>query len=197
MISGPIAAADPTDQQTEDPAGQEIAAAPIRRLGPLSEVARRGKLDFFLPMLPKTARILDVGCGDNWFAGAAGSRGWKNVTGLDLYPPADIVGNVFNWRDLGLAPHSFDAVVAFEFVEHGDFSDPLHDLLKPDGVLMLTTPIPRADPLLRVLEKLRVLQLRSSPHTHLVDLRHFRRFQIVERRVKAAVSQWAVLSPET
>lgn len=169
--------------------------APARRLGPLSGVARRGKVKHFLPMLPKSARILDIGCADNWFSRAAAAEGWHGVVGVDLCPGADIVGDIFKWRDLGLEPHSFDAIVAFEVVEHGDFSQPFHDLLKPDGLLMLTTPVPRLDPLLRVMESLRLLQQRTSPHTHLVDLRQFPRFAVVERRIKAAMSQWAVLRP--
>ena len=167
-----------------------------RRLGPLSWVARNGKLDFFLPMLPKSARILDLGCADNWFKGAAADRGWNNVVGIDLAPPADIVGDVNCWKELGLAAHSFDAVVAFEVVEHGDFSKPIHDLLKPDGLLMVTTPVPRWDPVCRGLEVLHLLQKRTSPHSHLIDLRDFPRFKVVDRRVKAVISQWAVLRPE-
>ena len=167
-----------------------------RRLGPLSWVARNGKLDFFLPMLPKSARILDLGCADNWFKGAAAERGWRNVVGIDLAPPADVVGDVNRWRELGLEPHSFDAIVAFEVVEHGDFSQPMHDLLKPDGFLMVTTPVPRWDPVCRAFEALHLLQKRTSPHTHLVDLRSFPRFTVVDRRVKAVISQWAVLRPQ-
>jgi len=171
------------------------AQGPKRRVGPLSEVARRRKVRYFLDHLPRSARILDVGCADNWFKAAAARRGWTNVIGLDLQPPADVVGDIFNWRSLDLEPHSFDAIVAFEVVEHGDFTEPLHDLLKPDGYLMLTTPVPGMDWVCRALETLRLLQRRTSPHDYLVDLRHFPRFEIVERRIKAGVSQWGILRP--
>jgi 2-polyprenyl-3-methyl-5-hydroxy-6-metoxy-1,4-benzoquinol methylase len=165
------------------------------RLGPLSNLARRGKLDYFLPKVPHQARILDVGCSDNWFHDAAAARGWPNVIGLDLKPPADIVGDVARWRELGLEPHSFDAVVAFELLEHADLAQPIRDLLKPDGLLFATTPIPRMDPFCRVMERLHLLQQRTSPHTHLLDLRQLEGFEVVERRIKALVSQWGVLRP--
>lgn len=168
---------------------------PKRRLGPLSGVARRGKIKFFLERLDPSARILDVGCADNWFKQAAAAQGFGHVTGLDLHPPADVVGDVREWRSLGLHAHSFDAIVAFEVIEHGNFSDPFHELLKPSGVLMATTPVPMFDPLCQVMEALRLLQRRTSPHTNLTDLRALRRFDTVERRVKAGVSQWAVLRP--
>jgi 2-polyprenyl-3-methyl-5-hydroxy-6-metoxy-1,4-benzoquinol methylase len=170
-----------------------VAAAPS--LGPLSKVARRGKLSYFLPKVPTDARILDIGCSDNWFKRSAGARGWTNVTGLDLHPPADIVGNVFNWRELDLEPHSFDAVVAFEVLEHGDFGLPIRDLLKPNGLLFATTPIPRMDPFCLMMERLRLLQRRTSAHTHLTDLRQLAGFDVVEWRTKAFVSQWGVLRP--
>lgn len=175
-----------------DPGGPPVA---LPRLGPLSWYARRGKLDAFLPKLARDAAILDVGCADGWFKRAAAERGWTNVTGVDLLPTADIVGDITCWRELGLEPHSVDAIVAFEIVEHGDFSVAFHDLLKPDGLLILTTPVPAMDPVCRVLERLRLLQQRTSPHTHLVDLRRFPKFEVVERRVRAGVSQWAVLRP--
>lgn len=164
-------------------------------LGPLSWYARRGKVKFFLHRLPKDGVILDVGCADNWFKRAAAECGWTNVVGLDLCPSADIVGDVSHWRELGLEPHSIDAIIAFEVVEHGDFSEPLHDLLKPDGQLVVTTPIPRMDPVCRFLERLRLLQRRTSPHTHLTDLRRYPRFEVVERHTRAGVSQWAILRP--
>ncbi|MHB1534526.1 MAG: class I SAM-dependent methyltransferase [Acidimicrobiales bacterium] len=163
--------------------------------GPLSEIARRGKINFFLSRVGREARILDVGCSDNWFKKAAGARGWNNVTGIDLAPPADIVGSIFDWRNLGLVAHSFDAVVAFEVVEHGDFSRPIWDLLKPGGLLFATTPVPALDPICQILEQLYLLQRRTSPHSHLTDLRRLPLFEPVEHRVKAVISQWAVLRP--
>ena len=167
------------------------------RKGPLSDLARQGKLKYFLRRVDKQAVILDIGCSNNWFKDAAGARGWSNVVGLDLYPPADIVGDVLEWRSLGLEPHSFDAIVAFEVIEHGDFSRVMWDLLKPDGLLFATTPIPRMDPACRVLERMGLLQRRTSPHTHLTDLRRLPYFSVLERRIRAGVSQWAVLRPDT
>jgi SAM-dependent methyltransferase len=173
----------------------ETAREAPRRLGPLSEYARRKKVDYFLQRLPKDARILDVGCGDNWFKGAASERGFRDVVGLDLHAPADIVGDLTDWRTLGLEPHSFDAIIAFEILEHGDFAQPLHDLLKPDGQLIVTTPLPQMDVMCRLLETLRLLQQRGSPHTHLTDIRRLPLFDCEERRIRAGISQWGILRP--
>jgi hypothetical protein len=44
-----------------------------------------------------------------------------------------------------------------------------------------------------VLERARLLQRRTSPHTHLTDLRTIPGFEVVDYKVKAGISQWAVL----
>ena len=161
----------------------------------ISQIAREKKLQFFFGQLRRDAKILEVGCADGWVEKWAHERGWTNITGLDLMPPADVVGDIREWRSLGLEAHSFDAIIAFEVVEHGDFSSPLHDLLRPDGRLMATTPVPHMDWLCQVGEAAGLLQRRTSPHTHLVDLREFPRFQAVKHQVKGLVSQWGVLRP--
>ncbi len=164
-----------------------------RRLGPLSGVARRGKLSYFLDRLASDARILDVGCADGWFGEAARARGFTNVLGCDLDGPADVVGDIRAWRDLGLEPHSFDAIVAFEVIEHGDFARTFWELLKPGGLLCATTPIPHMDGFCEALERVRLLQGRGSTHTHLTDLRELREFEPLTYAHKAFVSQWGLL----
>jgi 2-polyprenyl-3-methyl-5-hydroxy-6-metoxy-1,4-benzoquinol methylase len=166
------------------------------QLGPLSQVARRGKVNFFLPKVSQDARILDLGCADNWFKKVAAERGWDNVVGMDLFAPADIIGDVRNWRDIGVPEHSFDIVVAFEVLEHGDYAESVWHMLKPDGLLFATTPVPRMDPVCKMMEALHLLQRRTSPHSHLIDLRELEYFEVIERHIKAGVSQWAILRPQ-
>ena len=161
----------------------------------LSDYARRRKLEWFFRDVPKDARILDVGCADGWVGRWLRERGWTDVTGIDLQPPADHVGDVRRWRELGLTGRSFDVIVAFEVVEHADLADALHELVAADGRLFATTPVPRLDWACRLMERVGMLQQRTSPHTHLVDLRRYPRFRPVARTVKGLVSQWGVLAP--
>jgi Methyltransferase domain len=187
---------EPATSLTESP--QEPQSVPPEvdyRLGPLSWLARWGKLRYFLPRIDVNAQVLDIGCADNWFKRAAAEKGITGVTGLDLRPPADIVGDVMKWQELGLQPHSFDVIVAFEVFEHGPFAETAWDLLRPDGQLMLTTPLPQMDGACKVLERLHMLQQRTSPHSHLCDVRKLSSFEVVDRRIKAGISQWGVLRP--
>lgn len=161
----------------------------------ISEIAREKKLQFFFGQIRRDAKILEVGCADGWAEKWARERGWTRITGLDLMPPANIVGDIREWKTLGLDAHYFDVILAFGVLEHGDFAAPLHDLLRPDGRLMATTPVPHMDWLCKVGEAAGLLQRRTSPYTHLIDLRRVPRFEAVEYQVKGLVSQWGVLRP--
>ena len=158
----------------------------------LSTLARRKKERFFFDDLPKSARVLEVGAGSGWVGEYLKSRGWSNYVGLDVVPPADVVGDVREYAALGLAPGSFDAVVAFEVVEHVDCFRACHDLLRPGGRMLITTPLPHRDWVMKALEAVGLNQRRTSPHDHLVYLDRVPLF--AEKRVKvvAGLSQWGV-----
>jgi 2-polyprenyl-3-methyl-5-hydroxy-6-metoxy-1,4-benzoquinol methylase len=178
-------------------AGRSQTAEPYARWGGwLSRAIREKKCSYFFSYVSKDAKILDVGCADGWVGRWAREHGWTDLTGLDVVPPADVVGEIERWDELGLGPHSFDVVVAFEVVEHGDFAGHLHELVKPGGLLLVTTPRPQWDWLCQVLEWMRILQKRTGPHSHLVDMPDYPGFQVVAYTVRGLVSQWAVLRAE-
>ncbi len=160
----------------------------------LSDYARRRKIRFFLDPLPKSARILEVGSGGGWVGDYLRANGWTNYVGLDIVPPADIVGDVRDWRALGLEEASFDAIVAFEVVEHVDCWQACHDLLKPGGRMLITTPLPHRDWVMKTLEALGLNQRRTSPHDHLTYLERVPLFAQKEVKVVAGLSQWGVFT---
>jgi 2-polyprenyl-3-methyl-5-hydroxy-6-metoxy-1,4-benzoquinol methylase len=159
----------------------------------LSDLARRKKLDWFFRDVPRDARILEIGCGSGWLRHALAERGFTGYVGMDLAPPADIVGDVNRWRDAGLAPASFDVVVGFEVVEHVDCFEAVHELLAPGGAFFVTTPVPSRDWVMQLLEHAGLNQKRTSPHDRLVDLRTVPRFAEKRVEVKGGLAQWGVL----
>lgn len=159
----------------------------------LSDYAQRKKIRHFLEPLAKDARILEIGCGSRWVGSYLKANGWSNYVGADLVSPADIVGDIRDWRSLGLAPASFDAIVAFEVIEHVDLTAEALALLKPGGLLLLTSPVPHMDWFMKLLEAVGLNQRRTSPHDHLVYLEDLRWFEAVSLRRVAGLSQWGIL----
>ncbi|MGH8094363.1 MAG: class I SAM-dependent methyltransferase [Chthoniobacterales bacterium] len=160
---------------------------------PVQAWARNARVRFFLPQLHSGDRILEIGPGDGWFKKAlAGSMRVDYVT-IDVNAPADVRGDVREWRQCGLKPQSFDAIVAFEVVEHTPCFRECHDLLKSGGHLLITTPMPRFDSLLRMFENLHLTQKRTSEHTNLVSVKTVPGFILEKVRYPFGLGQWAVL----
>lgn len=160
----------------------------------LSELARKRKIAHFVAPIPKDAAILEVGSGAGWVGEHLRRNGWTRYVGMDLVGPADVVGDIRQWRSLGLAPESFDVIIAFEVVEHVDCFRECHDLLKPGGRLLLTSPVPHMDWVMKLLENLGLNQRRTSPHDHLVYFADVPWSGTREIRTVGFLAQWAVFT---
>jgi 2-polyprenyl-3-methyl-5-hydroxy-6-metoxy-1,4-benzoquinol methylase len=158
----------------------------------LSDYARKKKIYYFLESIPKEARILEVGCGSGWALEYLRGQGWQHSWGVDIRPPADYVGDIRRWRELGLDSESFDVIIAFEVVEHVACFRECYDLLKPGGKLLLTSPLPRMDWFMKLLETLGLNQKRTSPHDCLVDFATVPEFERKDIRIVGCLSQWGV-----
>jgi SAM-dependent methyltransferase len=109
--------------------------------------------------VPKSARVLDVGCSESLLSHELLARGYE-VWGIDindyLCKPAAMVFVKQDARNTGLPSNFFDAVVCVSTIEHiglpvygqenvdldGDIKAvrEFHRILKPGGYLILTTP---------------------------------------------------------
>jgi 2-polyprenyl-3-methyl-5-hydroxy-6-metoxy-1,4-benzoquinol methylase len=134
----------------------------------VSEISRRRKLRLLMKFLQPGASVLEVGAGSGWFSGQLRDHGYA-VTTFDLVPPADLVGDINRWQELGIPPHSFDAVVALEVIEHVDCLATLRSVCKVGGLIMLSSPHPRWDWVMKLLELGGLTQGRTSAHDHLTD----------------------------
>jgi SAM-dependent methyltransferase len=162
----------------------------------LSRYAAAKKINYFAQRIPKSAHILEVGCGSGWAGQYLRQNGWKNYVGLDLFPPADVVGDIRNWRELNLKPASFDVILAFEVVEHVDCFRECYDLLRPGGMLMATTPVPHMDWAMKFLEWVGLNQKRTSPHDHLCYLATVPHFEAREVKTIAFLAQWGIFTKQ-
>ena len=162
----------------------------------LSSYARKKKIHYFLEPIAKDASILEIGSGGGWVGQYLRQGGWTGYVGLDLRQPADFVGDIRDWRTLGLAAESFDYMIAFEVVEHVDCFQECYDLLKPTGKLLLTSPVPKMDWVMKWLEIIGLNQKRTSPHDFLVDLTTVDIFPVKRVRLVAGLSQWGVFAKQ-
>ena len=164
----------------------------MKRRALFSEVARHRKEAYFLDRIGPDAKVLEVGSANGWAEKHLRARGRIHYTGLDLHAPANIVGDIRNWKTLGLESASFDVIIAFEVVEHVNCFQEFHDLLKPGGLLMLTSPVPSMDWLCRWLERRGLNQQRTSPHDHLIRFRDIPLFEPLELRTVGLIAQWGI-----
>jgi len=158
----------------------------------LSDVAKQNKIKYFLIDIPKNHKILEIGSGSGWVSDYLKNNGWENYTGIDIVPPAEIVGDIHNWKTLGLEENSFDVIIAFEVIEHVDCFKDCFDLLKPEGKLLLTTPYPLMDWFLILLEFLGLNQKRTSTHNNLVYLKKVSIFKNKKIKIILFLSQWGI-----
>lgn len=158
----------------------------------LSDYARKKKMDYFINSIPKNARILEIGCAGGWLGKYLKDNSWDNYLGIDIEPPADIVGDILNWKELGVKESSFDVIIAFEVVEHVNPFKEFFDILSPGGILLLTSPVPGMDWLCKVLEVFGLNQKRTSVHDNLIDFHKIPYFEAVEIKTIAFMSQWGI-----
>lgn len=116
---------------------------------------------------------------------------------LHSVPPAEIVGDINNWQQLGIKAKSYDYIVAFEVLEHVDLLNSCWNILKDDGKLLVTTPVPSKDWVLKLLESIGLNQKRTSPHSNLIDLDKIKYFKAAFLKRKLGLSQWAILVKDT
>lgn len=160
----------------------------------LSQYAQTKKIEYFLNRIPKQAKILEIGSGSGWVCSHLKQNGYNYYVGIDIEPPADLVGDIRDWKTLGLKEQSFDVIIAFEVVEHVDCFKECFELLKPGGMLMLTSPVPHLDWVMKSLEFIGLNQKRTSPHDHLVYFEDVPFFKVKNIRVIGLLSQWGIFT---
>ena len=156
---------------------------------------QKKRIEYFLKNISKEAKILEIGCGDGWLGDYLKHNGFNGYVSIDIAAKADIAGNICNWRNIELLNEaSFDIIIAFEVVEHVDCFQACYDLLKPGGRLMLTTPIPHMDWIMKILECLGLNQKRTSPHDHLVYLNDVKWSGHKNINIIWFLSQWGIFT---
>jgi SAM-dependent methyltransferase len=137
-------------------------------LEPLLARLRSRRAEALIPAHLRAGRILDIGCGSSPYF--LSHTYFAEKFAVDqLAPPAETSSIQFHQLDLNRRPELpfadgyFSVVTMLAVAEHLDpgalerlFAE-CHRALSPGGRLVLTTPTPVADPLLRLLARLRLV----------------------------------------
>jgi hypothetical protein len=97
---------------------------------------------FFDDYIDTDSRILEIGPGDGWLGAYLVHAGFLRYRRLHSQPPADIVGHLRDWRELGLEPASGEILIAFDGLPTPASYRDCWELLVPGGRLFVVAPIP-------------------------------------------------------
>jgi len=102
------------------------------------------QIEAFFNSIPKTYKILDLGCGEGYLVERYRQLGY-NIIGLDLNYSSDVVkkGDI---RHTPFEDGEFDTILCLDVLEHLNFSDQdpalkeIHRILKKNGIALLSLP---------------------------------------------------------
>lgn len=126
----------------------------------LERTLRRLRLKKIIRHIPANSRVVDLGCGYDYYLLRSVMARIKSAVAIDLSvqpssdPAIQTIAHDLN-TPLPLPANTFDAAVSMANLEH--LSNPLgllkeaQRILKPGGVLILTTPSTYAQPILEFL----------------------------------------------
>lgn len=131
---------------------------------PIDRLVRRLRTRAVRRFVPADSRVLDVGCGlDNWLVRtmASGPTPTWCPDSLGIDPDLELEDRQGRRSTVDAVaveqPGSFDVVTSFAVIEHlppeivGDHLRSMLATLRPGGRIVLTTPTPRARPVLEFL----------------------------------------------
>jgi hypothetical protein len=163
----------------------------LKRAGGRAEREQRRRIAFFFhDYLDPDSRILELGPAAGALEPYLREAGLNRYVRLDGAPPADLVGDVRAWRELGLEAASFDLVIAFDRPQYADCLGACYELLKPGGYLFVVAPIPGREWLARLLAALRLRRAPGAPPARRVDAGQLGGFRLVASRRVGGVEQW-------
>lgn len=143
--------------------------------------------------LKKNWKILDLGCGDMWLTKHLNKQGFRCI-GLDTYDKRDsdyVRGTAYR---IPFPDNFFDCVIGIEVIEHLEprAYREIKRVLKKNGKFIVTTPKPKFDFIVSILQRFRLVVDSRSPHINLVNLEDLP-FKMLKKKTILLIDQYGVL----
>lgn len=146
-------------------------------------------------------RILDLGCGSGALLERLAGMGYRDLTGVDISPPASGGSITYRQADLDCfrldcPDGAFDLALAVEVIEHienpGLFLAELARLLRPGGIGLFTTPnlhSAQAKLLFGLTDRLKQFDSKGDP-THITPIVLFPFTRLLNRHGFSVLESW-------
>jgi ubiquinone/menaquinone biosynthesis C-methylase UbiE len=129
------------------------------------------RLERTLPHLKKEMKILDLGSGSGWMTNSLNSRNFDCV-GVDIHLENNHPFYKGTADEIPFPDNSFDCLIMIEVIEHIKPScyAEINRVLKNNGIIILSTLLPKSDPFVHFLSKIKIVDPYVTPHINLVKI---------------------------
>lgn len=129
------------------------------------------RLEKTLPHLTKAMKILDLGCGSGWMTKSLNSRNFDCI-GVDIHLENNHPFYKGTADEIPFPDNSFDCIIMIEVIEHIKPScyNEINRVLKDNGIIILSTLLPKSDPFVHFLSKIKIVDPYVTPHINLVKI---------------------------
>ncbi len=138
-------------------------------MGIIPNYCDKKRLEKTLPHISKQMKILDLGCGSGWLTKSLNSLQFDCV-GVDTNIEENKIFHKGTADNIPFPDNSFDCLIMIEVIEHIQPScySEINRVLKKNGIIILSTILPKSDKFIHFLSKLGLVDPYITPHINLV-----------------------------
>lgn len=160
----------------------------------ITKLVRNRRIKLIEQEISKNTKILDLGCGDGWLTNYLVAKGCDCI-GVDKTVENNTYFRAEDASSLSFSDNTFDCIIMIEVIEHIDPStyNEIERVLRPNGKIILTTPLPTFNWLVELLAKMRVVNSLKTEHINLVRLNDLaKRWKLIKQSRIFLIDQYGV-----
>jgi len=140
-------------------------------MGFIAQYCDKKRIEKMLPFLSKNMKILDLGCGSGWLTKFLNSKGFDCV-GVDIDQKNEPPFYKGTAEKIPFRDKLFDCIIMIEVIEHisPKCYNEINRVLKDGGKIILSTILPKSDPIVNLMSRLKMVDPYVTPHINLVHI---------------------------